>query len=363
MWSSDRVIEPHTAKHAPTTRRCRRAFQVATATLTAGLLGLYALEIGFRYWRTGNFRTPPVWWVRDTELVYRLNPLATDTPGPLRARDAALAWDTDDETRHIICLGGDVTYGTNVDAQQAWPHVAGIYLRHAGARAQVLNVGTPGHGIRQMLRRFERDLNSLTPDVVIIDPGWDGMGAGFEPHRVLPFPLAAKEDGVARRTTEALYSRSGLLQLFLDRAHCRPPAMPQKSAPAHEYARGRETSHSDLETLFHAVQQAGGIPLAVLPPSLLHDNMSPGEIHEYRMALEGENDLLEEMKTIHCVREGIRSITVRAGVDTVDAQALFSSYRGPARLRVFADLLLPSVMGHRLLGDALGARVEALLAE
>lgn len=75
----------------------------------------------------------------------------------------------------IACLGDSCTFGQNVRADQAWPHLLWRATGH-----DVRNLGVNGDTTRLGLERFHRDVELLEPDVVVLQFGhndanlWDG---------------------------------------------------------------------------------------------------------------------------------------------------------------------------------------------
>lgn len=75
----------------------------------------------------------------------------------------------------IACIGDSCTFGQNVKAVEAWPHVLHDLTGH-----DVRNLGVNGDTTRLGLERWHRDVDLVKPDVVVIQFGhndanlWDG---------------------------------------------------------------------------------------------------------------------------------------------------------------------------------------------
>lgn len=76
----------------------------------------------------------------------------------------------------IACIGDSCTFGQNVRADQAWPH---LLWQMTGD--DVRNLGVNGDTTRLGLERWHRDVDLCNPDVVVIQFGhndanlWHGM--------------------------------------------------------------------------------------------------------------------------------------------------------------------------------------------
>lgn len=75
----------------------------------------------------------------------------------------------------IACIGDSCTFGQNVRAVEAWPHLLHEFTGH-----DVRNLGVNGDTTRLGLERWHRDVDLVKPDVVVIQFGhndanlWDG---------------------------------------------------------------------------------------------------------------------------------------------------------------------------------------------
>lgn len=66
----------------------------------------------------------------------------------------------------IVCLGDSCTFGQNVRADEAWPHLLWQMTGH-----DVRNLGVNGDTSRLGLERWHRDVDLSKPDVVVIQFG------------------------------------------------------------------------------------------------------------------------------------------------------------------------------------------------
>lgn len=69
----------------------------------------------------------------------------------------------------VVCLGGSTTYGPS--AQTAYPAILENLLRQRGVDVEVVNAGVPGWTSRESRLNFERRIEPLDPDLVIVYHG------------------------------------------------------------------------------------------------------------------------------------------------------------------------------------------------
>jgi hypothetical protein len=69
------------------------------------------------------------------------------------------------QRRRIALVGDSYTFASDVNYEDSW----GAQLeQQLGSETQVLNFGVPGYGIDQSYLRYERDVRSWHPDVVVL---------------------------------------------------------------------------------------------------------------------------------------------------------------------------------------------------
>lgn len=117
----------------------------------------------------------------DPELGWTLRPGALKDGVPwtdsLGARGAGQrSWRAAPGVLRVATFGDSFTFGDEVEAAQAWPAVLQELLAARGVQADVLNFGVSAYGLDQAWLRFEKDVRSLDPDVVIL---------GFQPENLL----------------------------------------------------------------------------------------------------------------------------------------------------------------------------------
>lgn len=79
----------------------------------------------------------------------------------------------------IACIGDSCTFGQNVKAVEAWPHVLHELTGH-----DVRNLGVNGDTTRLGLERWHRDVDLSKPDVVVIQFGHNDANLWHERVRV-----------------------------------------------------------------------------------------------------------------------------------------------------------------------------------
>lgn len=94
----------------------------------------------------------------------------------------------DRSSRHRIALVGDsFTFGLEVPYADTW----GSHLEHAlGPDWQVLNFGVDGYGVDQAVLRYERDVLSWNPEIVILGVINHDLRRTLGVYAFLTFPLA-----------------------------------------------------------------------------------------------------------------------------------------------------------------------------
>jgi lysophospholipase L1-like esterase len=73
----------------------------------------------------------------------------------------------------IVCTGGSTTFCPSCDDAETWPSRLEVELQRRGIDAEVINAGVLGWYSYQERLRFERDILTLSPDVVIAHQGWN----------------------------------------------------------------------------------------------------------------------------------------------------------------------------------------------
>jgi lysophospholipase L1-like esterase len=68
-------------------------------------------------------------------------------------------------TVRVALMGDSMTFGTEVRCEDSWGHALEAQL---GTTVQVLNFGVSGHGLNQVLLRYERDARPWKPQIVLI---------------------------------------------------------------------------------------------------------------------------------------------------------------------------------------------------
>ncbi len=72
----------------------------------------------------------------------------------------------DEPVRLRVALVGDsMTFGSEVPCRDSWPH---LLQARMGAQVQIMNFGVPGYSAAQAWQRYQRDVRSWRPDVVIM---------------------------------------------------------------------------------------------------------------------------------------------------------------------------------------------------
>lgn len=99
----------------------------------------------------------------------------------------------------IACLGDSCTYGQNVRADQAWPHLLWQMTGH-----DVRNLGVNGDTTRLALERFHRDVGLFDPDVVVVQFGHNDANEWHERPRVTIGEFRANVGAIVARARDAI---------------------------------------------------------------------------------------------------------------------------------------------------------------
>jgi len=95
----------------------------------------------------------------------------------------------------IVCLGDSITYGFPYGPEVSW-----VGRSAKSLRVKMINKGVNGDTTRQMLRRFARDVSSLSPAYVIIMGGTNDAFIGATPeniqNNVIDMAAKALDDGI-----------------------------------------------------------------------------------------------------------------------------------------------------------------------
>lgn len=346
----------------------RRNALLGLIALTLLLLGAAGLGVGaelfHRYRETHklSMSVPVDTWVRDPDLLYRLNPRSPKFHDSYRGKAPG---STPDAEVHVVCMGGSTTYGHDVDVTESWPYVVEHELRADGVLAEVVNAGTPGWGSRQVRRRYERDVATHDPDFVVLYVGWNRTGALVSPEGWVPSGIPRPEQSrIGRMWTivrHAFVRRSLLLRDFTYAMKIR-----RQVAESDEWSPDafHDVFAADLRALVTEIQQHGQTAVLVIQMSFFHDDMTPEEIALYEPHIWSKKTfrpaMLAELAEKH---DTVRAVAEELGTPLIDAQASIRELRGEPRLELFIDQMHMTALGHRHLGKVVAAELEDLIRE
>jgi lysophospholipase L1-like esterase len=313
-------------------------------------------EFAYRVFRTGSWRLPPATWVEDPELIYKLDPSHPEHPGSFHGQ---APHEGVPAGVRVVCLGGSTTYGHELSADQAWPHIAQEVLRQEGIRAEVLNAGVPGYGSRQLLLRYRRDIAPLKPDFVVLYEGWNRTGAVVDPAGFVP-PGILRPDASAAQSLVRSLGRHSLLARDAIKGAMRVRgelgSEPWHPDPYHDIF------VADFRALVRDIAADGVTPVLVVYPSLFHDGMSSAEIALFEPRLWAgrsyEPAMLTEVERKHAALRGIARET---GAPLIDVQAALIALTGKERLPLFMDQMHMTVLGNARVGELIGNYLGELI--
>ncbi len=220
----------------------------------------------------------------------------------------------------IVCLGDSCTFGLGVDDAETYP------ARLAGLTGKsVLNAGVPGFTAFQGRRLFEELLGRFSPEVVLVQFGWND---------------AAVWDGLSDADHAALLARApGLLarSRFLQVA---ASLLPERKADpgAGEAAAGRprlspEEFERELRRIIELCRSARALPVLVLWPARYH--------------LDGIR--------IPAHAGVVRAVAAAERVPLVDLFEVFRDTRGAS---LYADAIHANAAGNRAAAEAIARMLE-----
>jgi len=331
-------------------QRTKRIAARAGLSLAVTLLACLGAEFGFRLWKHHGLGMRAM-WVRDADLVYSLNPDASDSPGGFRG---GLPEPPASEPL-VVCLGGSTTYGYEVSAEDAWPALLEGELRDAGCPATVVNGGVSGHGASQLLLRYERDVRPLRPRVLVIYSLWNYTGVLIDPDQFAPAIVAQQGDSPLRRlfafggAHSLLVRRAVTLSGMLDREYVWTPD------PHHaEYAR-------DIRALVDKALDDGADVILVGPPALYHDTMSDEELAACPDSfVRSGGTCAEHLAEYERKMATLRSIAEESGARFINLQSALAT-RGEDRRGIFMDEMHLTIGGNRFAARGLAPAVGRII--
>ncbi len=237
------------------------------------------------------------------------------------------------ETLRIACVGDSCTLGAHVRYEESYAMVLEARLRERlpNRRVETVIAGVPGYSTWQDRAVYEEHIVAREPDVTVLYcGGWNDYVPAFgesDRERATQWRLLRLLRGVGSAPTEA--EREALWAAFRN-----------GEAPD-----GRRVPPSDfvdnMEALVRMATSHGGRVVVVVPPLDLETEARTPVALEYRKM--------------------VVDLAARHRLPVVDGPALFADHRAaaappaefPSTWPCLYDWVHPSVLGHRLLGEAL----------
>ncbi|MDA0374069.1 MAG: SGNH/GDSL hydrolase family protein [Planctomycetota bacterium] len=243
------------------------------------------------------------------------------------------------DTLRIACVGDSCTFGAHVRYEESYAMVLEAMLRQRlpNRRVETVVAGVPGYSTWQDRAVYEQHAVAMQPDVTVLYcGGWNDYVPAFgesDRERATQWRLRRLLRGVGGAPTEA--EREELWAAF--RAGDAPDG---RRVPPADFL-------ENMEALLRMATEHGGRVVLVIPPLDSETEARTPVALEYRQMV---IDLAE--------REQLR---------VVDGPALFAGRRAeaappedfPSTWPCLYDWVHPSVLGHRLLGEALFEVFEA----
>jgi lysophospholipase L1-like esterase len=127
--------------------------------------------------------------LREPDPVLFWKPVARSPYNPQRFKGPLMAVPKPREVFRILCYGDSNTDGPK---QGSWPEVLqevlNQHLAPASRRYEVVNAGVAGYSSHQGLLRFQQEVKTYQPDLVIVSFGWNDVaqGVGHADHEFQP---------------------------------------------------------------------------------------------------------------------------------------------------------------------------------
>ena len=313
-------------------------------------------ELLFRYIKNHALGLPTATWVADPDLIYRLNPANSDTPGSFRGKAPAAKRPG---CIRIVCIGGSTTYGHGLSSEETWPAALERALRQKGLAAEVINAGVPGYGSHQNLVRYRRDIAALGADLVLVYEGWNRTGALVDPAGFVPYATPRPGDSWSDRSGRFFARHSLLLQSFVIRSRWQKQKAPVGEWSADPY---QQVFIKDLTTLVQCAQSHGQKTALILYPALFYAGMTRGEEERFSPLLWDAQayrpEMLSELERKHTA---IRQVAASTNSLVVDAQVAFAGLHGADRKAFFLDTEHLNASGCKKLAAVLCDRLTPIL--
>lgn len=85
--------------------------------------------------------------------------------------------------RTILIFGDSIAMGFNASDQEGWAHHFKKFLEERESEARVVNLARDGSTTKDILSHIEKDLQTYSPEEVIIEVGLNDSAYSFDAHR------------------------------------------------------------------------------------------------------------------------------------------------------------------------------------
>lgn len=318
------------ASLSPTSGHRRRRWLGPAIALFALLLCLLAGEIALRVYVSIRGWTPNCYAAQlnlfrpDAANGYDLRPGFRLRSGRfeiainrLGLRGPELSIEKQPGVQRIAIVGESAAFGYFVSDGREAARLLEEHLRESGKNVEVLNAGVPGYTVRQISRRYERDIAQLQPDIVIVYLGWNDLPAiaadNPDAERFERLPSAPTWERTLGNSTLygfCAYRLRGPVQLA--------PANFENTRPTDA---GLKRFRSDLDQLAKVVKKSGAKLIVCSQATAACDDVDP----KLRTSLGSDPKIVEGMIALgKLLREELRTFSLRAGVPFWDVSAAIS---------------------------------------
>lgn len=275
----------------------------------------------------------------------------------------------DPKTTRIFCSGGSTTACVFVDDEETWPAALQRELRARGHNVEVINAGVGAWYSYQERLRFEQEVASYEPDIVVLHQGWNeefvyamqNLGRAWHPGLLMnAVELQSMYSRVGRILSSTasvflhLLAKSYFLHVRFKKTMSATNPERWKCLKARAYI---EHWFDNLQAMARVAAQKGIKLYTINPPGLLDFEDLPGDRRSY-VELAGISPEFADYVAV--AKKRMQKTLLEAGkvVPCLDLEKEYKKYRGPARLGFFLDEFHLSAAGNAFLGKQVAERLN-----
>ena len=265
-------------------------------------------------------------------------------------------------TLRILALGGSTTFGINNPDDATWPALLEEELQRRGSAAEVLNGGSSGSRIEQLINNLSTQWLPYHPDAVLYYEAYNN--APETAFRYSDLAISRFHSTWLGRVAALLYNRSMLYTYLLEKAHFQL-AKQRRIVPELRHYQAQVTR------LLHLLRRHRIAPVFVLQvmafpedPRLRRVNLEDEQALAALIPQERETSVTSlrdsyiktRVALIQVFVEAVRRSGEAAGIQVIDPRPAFAAHPNPASL--FCDHVHLTDGGNRLLASAIADQLD-----